>query len=257
MIREVSSDNVVMSRRDAIEARLNIMRRVENVDRLDRDLKRERCKVTRCSNMPMIEIRFGNCTANALVDTGAQVTAMRRDLYARLRELATPMMVLPVKSFKLKGAFSERSALIAAKTRIAFRCNNHHYVHEFYLVDNLAFDVVLGLDFLTKYRVVIHFDETRMRVSFEDAINPAETIDSVRDRETKKRLNESLSRDAKTFHDETRCENVCKHHNDVKCVRPNGPLIYRNVSDKRDVRHNNVIEAESIVHNFNGPRYRR
>lgn len=62
----------------------DIIRTQEIIEELDKEFREEHRKVRRGGQVPMIELRFGNNCVKALVDTGAQITAITRECYEKL-----------------------------------------------------------------------------------------------------------------------------------------------------------------------------
>lgn len=99
----------------------------------------------------MIDVNFNRLKLKALVDTGAQISAITKSLYDQLVESGEQMEVLPIRKFLLRGAFSERGSIIAYKARLKFEYRDKTYEHEFYIVEQMAYEMILGIEFLIKY----------------------------------------------------------------------------------------------------------
>lgn len=64
------------------------------------------------------------------------------------------MDVVPkIRKFILREVFSEKETMISNKVKLTFTYSERDYTHEFYIVEKMAFDVILGIDFLIKYRM--------------------------------------------------------------------------------------------------------
>jgi len=102
---------------------------------------------------------------------------MTRKFYQHLKESGEPMEILPIKRFILRGAFSERGSAI--KVNVIFQCDDNSYAHEFYVVEKLAFDVVLGINFLTKYQMHMKCGD-EIEIKFQKNLEPVPEINAIR-----------------------------------------------------------------------------
>jgi len=89
----------------------------------------------------MIEIKFKGTKVPALVDTGAQISAMTKELYDNLTDSGEEIKVLPIRKFVLRGAFSEKGAIIANKAKLKFKYKDNMYEHEFYVIQRRVYRV--------------------------------------------------------------------------------------------------------------------
>lgn len=100
---------------------LNIIRTKKIIDDLDEEFNEEHNKIFNGKDeTPMIDVQFERVRAKALVDTGAQISAITKSLYDSLVETGEPMEVVLIKKFILRGAFSERESVTANKARLTF-----------------------------------------------------------------------------------------------------------------------------------------
>lgn len=167
---------------------LSIVRVKEILSELDKDLeKAQQQRETGRAEVPMMDVMFGETRIKALVDTGAQVTALSRDSYRRIKESGAPMQILPIRRFTLRGAFAERGAPIAAKVRLEFTHKNARYIHEFYVVEKLTYDVVLGIDFLRQYRMTMTCDD-QISLVFCEAADTEAMINTISVEQAEERL---------------------------------------------------------------------
>lgn len=111
---------------------------------------------------PYIRVVIGEIKIEALVDTGAQVSAITKRVFDELNNAEIEMISIPIKKFNLKGAFNDRGNLVAYKIQVDINVNDSVVAQEFYVVDKLVYPMVLGYDFLKKHSAKL----SRQRNSF-------------------------------------------------------------------------------------------
>lgn len=72
---------------------------------------------------PFLEVMIGDIETRALIDTGAQISAITKSLYDKLVEVKREMMIVPIKKFALRGAFPDKGSVIAYKVQFEFEIN--------------------------------------------------------------------------------------------------------------------------------------
>jgi hypothetical protein len=154
---------------NGFEEYLNILRTEELTQDLDGFLAEEQRKeIKRCRAMPKIKIAFESFQETALVDTGAQLSVISKDVYDKLIESNERMDIIPVRKFGLRGAFSERGAVVANKVRVSFKYEGEKYTYEFNVVEKIVYEVVLGMDFMMRFKAVIDCREAKPTFRFHE-----------------------------------------------------------------------------------------
>jgi len=129
------------------------------------------------------------------------------------------MEILPIKRLVLRGAFSERGSAIAIKVKMIFRCKEEEYAHEFYVVEKLAFDVVLGIDFLTKYKMQMMCDET-IEIKFRKTNEQSPTINAFTRDDAEVKLQKILDKNTEVFEEEVGRMNHYEHQIEINLRKP-------------------------------------
>ena len=135
------------------------MRTEEILNDLDESLKEGQVGTSREPVTPIIRVKFDACETNALIDTGADISAITRQLYDELNATTDILDILPVRKFILRGAFSERGAIISNKVKLAFTYDNARFEHEFFIVQRMSEKMILGVDFIKKFKMTIEYDD--------------------------------------------------------------------------------------------------
>lgn len=134
---------------------VSIIRLKRMIEDITSEMEEEQAKVVKRARMPMVTIKFNSINIEALMDTGAQISAVTRASYDKLVRAGEKMHIIPIRKFALKGAFSEKGSLIANKIRLQFQFLQRTCVHEFYIVERMAYELILGIDFMTKMQMVM------------------------------------------------------------------------------------------------------
>lgn len=72
------------------------------------------------------------------------------------------MSIIPIRKFVLRGTFTEKGSLVALKVQLELEIDNKKYLHEFYVVEKLIFQLIIGIDFLDRHGARIDFRDNKM-----------------------------------------------------------------------------------------------
>lgn len=202
------------------EERLELMRTKEIIKELDEEMEGEQKKPLNSPASPTIAIKCGNFQTEALVDTGAQISAMTNQCYKVMKETRELIQELPVSKVVLKGALSDRGVAIKKKVRMRFWINEQDFIHEFMLVDNLSYQIILGIDFLSKYHFRITCD-MNMRIERINSENrKIIKINILTIEEARKRLSELIRNNEEIFSDQIGQVNHYRHGIRTQNLKP-------------------------------------
>lgn len=122
-------------------------------------------------DVPTISVDFGETTVSALIDTGAQISAISRELWKELRRNGEPIRELPDDRMALRGAIATKGSTVAKKISAIINHAGHRYNHEYYVIEGLVFAAILGIDFLSKHRMSMRCGDT-VEITFGANNNP-------------------------------------------------------------------------------------
>lgn len=125
---------------------------------------------------PTIKISINKQNYSALVDTGSEITAISSEFYDYL--LATDknvsFPVLPVNSVNITTADGGKKLKITKQMFLKFIIENSTFEIPCLIIKNLACDMLVGIDFLSKYKCNINcysnmlsFDDNKLLVPFK------------------------------------------------------------------------------------------
>lgn len=104
---------------------------------------------------PYVTVTVGKLRLRTLIDTGSQISLITKDIYDKITDEGTAMQIIPIKKFSLVGAFSDRGQIVANRVQFSFCIEGKDFSHELYVVKNLLYEMILGMDFLSE-RLVTH-----------------------------------------------------------------------------------------------------
>lgn len=104
--------------------------------------------------------KANNLSVTMLVDSGASVSILRKDVFDSLPSSSRPS-IEPVR-MNLLTATGQASAFIG-KIMLDIRLKNHIFTHEF-LLANIKDEAILGMDFFMKHNVDLLFSKSCMKI---------------------------------------------------------------------------------------------
>ena len=114
------------------------------------------------NNCPFISGKISDHSVSFLCDTGAAITTISSAFFRRLPNLTKhPPSSLMMQSIR---TVSGESVPISGLALIPFQIGECQYPYQAYIVDNLAYDAILGADFLTHHQSVINFDTSTLQL---------------------------------------------------------------------------------------------
>ena len=114
------------------------------------------------NNCPFILGKIDNIPASFLCDTGAAITAISLAFYKQVPSLTKhPPDTLAVQSIKTVNG---KIVPVQGLALIPFQIGESIYPFYAYIVKNLAYDVILGADFLTYNNSTISFDSNTIEL---------------------------------------------------------------------------------------------
>ncbi|GLV61262.1 hypothetical protein CBL_21089 [Carabus blaptoides fortunei] len=103
---------------------------------------------------PVILLKIAGMEFPALVDSGSQVSCLSRDVWDQV-EGRTDMPIFPVTGVRISGAFKAKPKRITHQALISFQAAGQVFHHEFLLVPELTYAIVLGTDWMRRVEAVV------------------------------------------------------------------------------------------------------
>ncbi|KMQ88058.1 gag-pol fusion protein [Lasius niger] len=179
-----------------------------NDDKFDRDNDAESIPIVNTMRTKELIRTSMRC----LIDTGAQISAITKRVYDKLVEAGVRMRVIPIRKFTLVGAFSDKSEVIANKIQVNFHIAERDFAYNLYVVRNLAYDMVLEMDFLSENNSILRCRRGRFEVEFDiGSKKTVRSIDAISVADANDRLDDILRKHEKIFRDEIGRVNNYEH----------------------------------------------
>ncbi|XP_036140842.1 uncharacterized protein LOC118644959 [Monomorium pharaonis] len=199
---------------------------------------------------PYVQVVLRNIRVTALVDTGAQISAITMDLFDRLNSDAIPLRIIPIRKFLLRGAFNDKGQPIANRVQLEFKIKDREFIHEFYVVKNLSYQMILGIDFLIEQAAILECGEKNVAVRFNnakstDATASVTSINVIDANEAEKLLTATLNKFSDIFKDEIGQVTHYTHKIAMKTERPFKTKLYSIPDIHRDKVREHILEMES------------
>ncbi|KMQ89606.1 retrotransposon ty3-gypsy subclass, partial [Lasius niger] len=206
---EARDDFSDKSEREKSTKKIAIMRTQELLRDVDEVTKEDQNKEF-AKKMPYITVTVGRIAVKTLVDTGAQISAITKALYDKMTNDGVEMRIIPIKKFSLTGAFSDRGQPIAHRIQINFRICGEEFTHELYVVRNLAYEMILGIDFLSERKAVLQCGR-EFTVEFLEKNEDRERLNAIAIEDADEILDKILNDHSELFIDEIGCVEHYEH----------------------------------------------
>ncbi|KMQ91596.1 reverse ribonuclease integrase [Lasius niger] len=227
------------------EKKIAIMRTQELIRDVD-EVTEEDQRKTYATTMPYVTVTVGDrLTVKTLIDTGAQISAITKALYDKMTNEGVEMRIIPIKKFSLTGAFSDRGQPIAHRIQINFRIGETEFTHELYVVRNLAYEMILGIDFLTERKAILQCGK-KFTVEFLEKDEEAwrGQLNAIAIEEADEILERILNDHSELFIDEIGCVEHYRHEIKMTNEKPFKGKTYPVPEIHRTKVKNHLLELE-------------
>lgn len=137
---------------------------LNDVDEVTREDQRKKIS----NGSAYVDITISNLTTKALLDTGAQVSAITKELFDKMIDARVEMRVIPIRKFSLIGALSEKRQTASNRVQFKFNIDDHEFIAEFIVIKSLAYNVILRLDFMKNNNISIDCEPNNVFVRFRE-----------------------------------------------------------------------------------------
>lgn len=222
------------------ELTIGIARKEELLDDLDREMQEEQGKAVNTYKYPIIKIQVGEWE---VPDTGAQVSLITQATYNQVVKERAVLDEIPIKTVAVKGAFSERGHAVKTKIKLNFKFNNRRFDHVFFVMEKMAYDMILGIDFLTRYKMNLKCGE-KTRIEFEVQPMSPVTLNAINMKNAKEELNKIIQQNKELFRNEIGKVSHYTHKIQTHDKQPYKSRIYPIPNKIRDQVRNEIIKYE-------------
>lgn len=205
---------------------------------------------------PRLDISIGGQRYTALIDSGAQVSAISQTINNDLRKLRSTVKTLPTPCQQLKGAFGQKSPMVKKQILLEFLIEGYTFEIPCLVIEKLSNEIILGFDFMVKYQCTINVGDgviqtinpkAQLKIKKNNA-NPGiehvaiiEKITVAEEGEedsTDEQVNE-LSSESETEEEELNVENIWTRVNPeiIPLIKKNSKLFTRKLGKIKGFRH--------------------
>lgn len=250
MIKDKSGSDSSDERSSSVESdsdRIGLLRHETMLRDLD-DFQHIEQNRTRNLVSSKIRVRVASKEIRALIDTRAQINAVSKDLYDELLKSDANIATIPINRFTVRGAFADKGEIIAFKTAMDVTIGEKTYVIEFYIMKKLAYDMILGMEFLARHRAVINCTGEVVQLSLEESANIA-AIQKLTTQEVQSKINEILSDNKDLFTNEIGCVTHYTHRIKMNTKVPYKAKTYPIPEVHREAvtRYIDELERDGII----------
>lgn len=225
---------------------ISIVRTEEIIKNLD-----ELCKERQSSHKkpePFVKVKLGPCRVRALIDTGAQISMVTKNLYEKLRTNGVNMTEIPITKFPVRGAFSDKGEIIAYKIFVEMEIENKKFNGEFYIAKKLPYQMLLGIEFLTAHRAVIDCATNHIGLQLKEETKVM-VIKELNLQDAKQTLDELMFKYNELFSEEIGCVKHYQHKIELTTNAPFKAKTYPIPEIHRDkvLKHIGELEIAEII----------
>ncbi|XP_029669881.1 uncharacterized protein LOC115239478 [Formica exsecta] len=148
------------------ESAIAIIRRENILKDVDEVFYEDQAKI-KVQKGPFVTATFNKLNVKCLIETGAQVSAMSKEIYDQLKQNGIKMKIQPVEKMQLVGAFLRKAIKILFRTTIEFKIEKARFEQEILVVDKLIHDIVLGIDFICYRNAAIQCGDNGIEIELE------------------------------------------------------------------------------------------
>lgn len=122
-----------------------------------------------------------------LIDSGSEVTVVSEKFYNELKN-EYKIVELPVSNLNVSVAVGSKNIAIKRQVQLTLNIGNNKLTSPFLVVPGLATDVLVGIDWLSRFRCIIDVENQRIRVRGEELPDSIVTFRMAREKKVACRL---------------------------------------------------------------------
>lgn len=108
------------------------------------------------SRSPLIQIQLYNFFFPALIDTGSEICAISEEVWSQIEEYHGNIPAFSCSGIKVTGAFKVKQRRVKQQVLLTFNILKNNITHEFLLIPDLVYPVIIGADLLRLFQVNIN-----------------------------------------------------------------------------------------------------
>ena len=120
---------------------------------------------------PKLQIKIAGEEIKALVDTGCELSILKKNLYNKLKHAGLQCRELPTQHVNLVSAFNDKSKRVKKQAMLEVNIGGTKVDQVVLISTQLLTEAILGLDFLINYETEISFPERRITLRVHEVFN--------------------------------------------------------------------------------------
>ena len=112
---------------------------------------------------PRIKAIIKKQRVSALIDSGSDITCIAESLYTELK-LAGELLELPVTNLSVYVAIGKKNVTIKRQVQLELEIGKIKSVHPFLVIPGLSTSVIIGSDWMDKNRVIIDYENCKIKL---------------------------------------------------------------------------------------------
>lgn len=126
----------------------------------------EKVNVEKQNLHPVIPIKIGGVQLSAVIDSGSPLSIISDTAFQKCNKNIS-CLILPMQRTTIQGAIAGKSLQIKQQTYLDFTCQDHTFSAHFLIVPTLSTEMILGTDFLQKYKAILDFNNCEISMQHE------------------------------------------------------------------------------------------
>jgi Retroviral aspartyl protease. len=115
------------------------------------------------NNLIYVNSKFQNSNLNILLDTGSEASLISQSIVEKFQNLN--QHIIKVNRLTLVGPNNKKLYDVNKMLDITLELNNHKLVFQLLIVPNLTMDIVLGSDYLNKYKAKLDYENRKLCIN--------------------------------------------------------------------------------------------
>lgn len=106
---------------------------------------------------PVIVLEIFGFTFPCVIDTGSDVCCLSESVWLQVQDFRGDLTVFPVTGVRISGAFKTKKRRVKLQIDLPFKVGDEIFYHEFLLIPDLIYPIIIGSDFLRLYKATVNY----------------------------------------------------------------------------------------------------
>lgn len=106
---------------------------------------------------PVIVLELFGFIFPCVIDTGSDICCLSESVWLQIQDFRTDLTVFPVTGVRVSGAFKTKKRRVKLQIDLPFKVGGELFHHEFLLIPDLIYPIIIGSDFLRLYAATVNY----------------------------------------------------------------------------------------------------